>query len=846
MSSVRSQSNDRVMMKKRAIKHGLWVAAALLSISLIACGSDATDNTDTIAGDTSGTELTDTTASDTSVDETTATDGSTTETETTVPSEFDTTPLSLETYEDMFPEYQEFETITRNVTDATPGLSVSYGVSVANEKNGELLAAAAEVSVLDRGYPIAIRVTHTFPKAGALAYKIVDLNGKVVYSGSVTGDANETVTIERGIKGHATGYFKLIAGDKTQAYVVTPPLKDRTLTDSPFGADFASYHLVKNSEDVYRLSAAARLMGITWVRERANWSDYEKTAGGYDFSSTETFYKEIDRSGLNILAMLTSSPKWSKTEMPVTDGSAGGFFGTQLEAYKMAKAMTEYYKGIVDAWELANEPEQNIVDTAEIYASWYKAAALGVYDADHNMTISMAGVCLPDSHMNFTHLLLQNDVMRYTSIFNYHQHFVQNDSIPNYATLFMNREVVSSLALYGATDKPVWITESGMVMAKRDDTDLLRAQVPYTVTSTIQSLAIGTDKHFWFVLSPYWENGDFGTFSPNMEPYPSVAAEAVMTDVMGEAKYLGELSDLPEGAYGYLFKNGKRAVSVVWSAKATTYTFETAGPVIVTTMMGDETLVNPVDGKITVEIGGDPIYITYSNPPASYYKQALTETEVKPIEITEADRVIITPEFEAYNKTSKTEGHIIADGTKINVRVTNLNDYAVTGTVSLAIPGFTVEGASKEITVAALSEGFITLTLKKTDSASFDDFVVVTGTFNGKETSKATFHARTENAAEEAVEFSFRSIELDKTYTTSILGRFEVMVKNASGTAEVRLNETVWDKVEFKNGKISVDLRDIDAGKYVITVAVRTEGGDYDFMKVVMRYDGENVIFTEF
>ncbi len=821
-------------MRLQPLRCLLCAVVALLCILAVACtaGDGTPAQTTGVTHDTTD-DVEHDTAEDTAASTAPDTDSG----------EFDTTPLTPTVREDRFPDYREYEAVVTDTADAVeevPAAAVSYDVPMAEEKDGELLEAAARVGVLDQAYPLAIRVSTTFVTDGEQAYAVTDLLGNVVYSGTLRGKAGETVCATRGIKDHPTGYFQLTVGEERYAYVVTPPLQERHLTDSPFAADLAAYYLLKNTEDVYSIAAAARLMGITWVRDRAKWTHYEKKPGVYDFSVTEAVYKEIDRAGLNLLTMLQLTPLWMRDYMNVVESGGsrpGGFYDTQLEAYRLTKALAEYYKGIVDAWELENEPDQGLVDPAEIYASWYKAAALGVYDADPNAILSFGGLCHPNSQDDYMHLLLRNDVMRYSSIFNYHQHVIQGNGIPNYAELSMVKDTVSSLALYGVSDKPVWITESGMRIDQKTDANL-RGQAPYIVTSTVQSLALGTEKHFWFVLSPYSESGDFGSFSTSLSPYPIIAAEAVMTDVLGEAVYLGELSDLPEDAYGYLFRNGKRAVSVIWSSAGSDgYSFETAGPVIVTDMMGRETFMTPVDGRITVEIGGDPIYITYSNPPASYYQQSFARPEAEPIEITEADRVVITPEFDSYRAQDRVDGHVIADGTQIRVRVTNFNSYAVTGTVSVTVPGFTVEGCDESLTVEPFADGILTLTLKKTSNKGINDFVTFVGTFNGQSTAKAAIHVRTE-ASEGESSLAFRSMVSGKHYPASELSSIAVVARNITGEFEVRLNEERYDNFVAEGKNLRIDLSDIRPGKYILTVGIRTEGGDYIFCQKTLWYDG--------
>lgn len=845
-------------MKKSLLRRLFLLCAvvAIVSVALASCNDK--DNDPTTTSDDNTTSVT---TSVTTGDDETTSESSSSEEETTTDSlinygDFDITPLVLPTYEDRFPEFSEFETDVKYTVLPEEGVSkttLSYCVSVKDEKDGDILDAAAKLLVFDRDYPIAVKVTHKFTENGDVEYKVVDVNGDTVYNGKLTGDAGETVCLTRGIKAHPTGYFKLIVGDTTIPYVVAPPLKDRTLDDSPFAADFAAYYHVEDRDLVFPVSSAARLMGITWIRDRAKWSWFEQTQGNVDFTShdAEQVYSDIDRSGLKILLMMQFTPYWIRDRMPMLDSERrpGGFFDTQLEAYEFVKKYTEHFKDYVDAWEIENEPEQELIDPPEIYAAWFKAAALGAYDTNSSFILSHAGLCHANTEDDYTQLLLRNDMMKYSSMFNYHQHLQQTSTVfPYYPYLYIIKSMTSTLPLYGVCDKPVWMSESGMQMPQSTSADTLRTQIGYVLTSTVQSLSAGTDKHFWYLMvpdSPNAGDNDYGFFNGKFEPRPSVAVEMIMTQVLGEGKYLGELRGMPDKSYGYLFKNGKRAVSVVWSdLKKGTYEFETKGPVIVTDLMGKNTLIEPVDGKISIEFGVDPVYITYTIPPQDYLKHELTESKLKPIEITDGDRVVITPEFTGYTSPEKFGGHMISDGTRINVRVANFNDYAVSGTVSVTIPGYTVEGLDKVVTVAPFQYGFITLTLHQNEEKTdVNDFVTFVGTFNGKETSAAAIHVRNVSGDKDPT-ITPRNFRTTKSFTRSDLTTLSFTVRNTGNRAPtVLFNEEKYDKFTLSERYLDIDINGIEDGKYVITVALCSEGGDYTFTTVTMLVDGENITF---
>ena len=732
-----------------------------------------------------------------------------------------------------------------NHESMTQGIAVSYAVQPEKE-HADALKAAAQVNVFDCKYPLCIRVALPAAAEEKVSVSVTDYFGNVIYQESHTAAANGTVMLEKTVKNHPTGYFVVSAGDQTARYAVLSAFEDAMPEDSPFGMDYASYYLIKDLDKVYQIACAARMAGVTWVRDRADWRTYEPVKGQYDFSSTESVWREIDRAGLNNLAMICSAPAWA-TEGLGAQSMAGGFANTQLEIYRTTKEMTAYYAGLVDAWELWNESDHGFaLETAELYAAWYKAAALGVLDADPNALLSFGGLCQPDTNSDYMHMMFMNDVMKYSSVFNYHAHTPQGTSIPDFTRFAMVSATFASLSHYNTANKPVWLTEAGMkIMTETPTEQLLHEQAPYIVTSTVQSLSMGTDKHFWFVLAPYIEvGGDFGTFGKDYQPYPTLAAQSAMTRVLGKAQYLGELYDLPRNSYGYVFFTGSRAASVLWARGETEYTFETEQAVIVTNIMGTQMLVEPKDGKITLTIGVDPIFITYSQAPA-YQSKQYPQAEIKPVQLGVGERVVLSPEFEGYdinNADTKLNGHVISDGSKITLYVTNLNETEVKGSIRAKLSGFTVEGCERQITVPAMSRVGIELTLVRNTDQKINDYITFVGEFEGESTSCAVAHVYTD-APERALKVKFPTLKSGKEYTADVLNNVALRMGSHEGEGAAYLNGVRLDTVVYDGTELKLDLSALPAGKHMISAGVQTPSGDWIFTVFYATYENDVVIF---
>lgn len=746
-----------------------------------------------------------------------------------------------------FFDYFTLTAVKPEAADVSTPASIALAVDVSKVEDGDVIAGSAAVNVFDQRFPLKLNFGYYFEEAGEIEYTVKDYFGEIVYEGKLVGKQYDLVTVERGIKNHPTGYFTLTCGNDSFSYVVTPAYDTRTLESSPFAMDYASSYHNKDLTNCYNMTAAARLAGVTWVRERAGWNSYEPSKGTYAFSGTEKRFKTITSTGMKLLVDLCPAPTWAtKNEGYTGTTHVGGFRDNQLEFYNMCKAMAAYYDGVVDAWELWNESDHGFaVETAELFAAWYKAGALGVLDGDPDAIVTFGGYCQPNSNSDYVHLSMLNDLLKYSTVYNYHSHLAQSSDYAFQSFISsMANTAHASASLYNRDYlRPVWITEAGMRIDKMVYKSYIN-QANYIITSTVQSLSIGTDMHYWFLLSPYMEaGGDFGTFSPSLEPYPALAAEAIMTRVLGKAEYLGKPMGLSDNGYGFTFNNGTRIVSVLWSTKdGDRYTIETNDPIIVTDMMGGETLMTPEDGKIQIRLSKNPIYVTYSTAP-EYYEHDIADHKYETLTFTAGERVILSPEFENYDindASIKLNGHLIYDGLTVNVRVSNFNSFAVTGTVSGTLMGFEVVGGDKAITVEPYSEKFVTLTLKKTGSESVNSYIVFSGTFNGEETSLSSAHVYTEGALDKG-KISIPAIAAKKYTTKATLSALTATLEEADapGTPLILVNDKVYENYTYENGVFTIDFSTLEEGKYTVIVAVETDGGDYIFKYFIFSYDGK-------
>lgn len=642
--------------------------------------------------------------------------------------------------------------------DLSPSASGNIGyASTPTGDYSKQAVAAAELDVYTGSWDMRatfnlVSFASTEEEAADITVKITDYYNDVVLEHTER-PVFGAYTLKIDLGKHPTGYFTLRAtsADRTlfeKSYVVLPPVEERDLeSDSPFASDFASYHILADREDVVaNYAAAAKLCGVSVLRERLDWIYTEWNEGGCDFSRADRFYNKINDMGLEILPFFSNAPRWTTENGKV-------FMDEQLAVYRFSKRVAERYANISQALEVWNEMDYFTYVPADMYASFYKAAALGVVDSGTSLPKIIGGLCEPVNSNPYLTILYKSDVFDYSDAFNWHYHIY--DRAERSVTEFVDGTKAGQFATFANTylsSLPSWCTEAGIKLyAPAGCADMTFAQqkiqANYMVTSACQSLAAGTDKHFWFILGNMPEDGGwFGSYGADDRPFASVVTEAVMTQTLGKGIYKGELKGLPSGAEGHVINNGEDDVIVLWATSDRDVTLSVPGNVLKTTVVGNREVLCPTNGKITVKAGSEPMFITVDGTVDASSYTATSNDEIKTIsaksDFTVGERVILTQlwydltDSASYLSARNNGYRVSANGNTITLQLVNFNDFEVTGTVSGSADGYTVTGSGETITIPAMSETEVTFTITP-NGGTGATYLTFEGTFNGSETSKS-------------------------------------------------------------------------------------------------------------
>ena len=456
------------------------------------------------------------------------------------------------------------------------------------------------------------------------------------------------------------------------AVTVSPQAREK-FDDTAFAADFAGDMDTGSISRAQSFARAFQLAGITWTRERgvSRTKVDQNIALKAAVSNAGVSAVEVpDGNSVSIV----SSTDWQ---------GLGDLYQT---AYLSWKGYPATNKGYTDMFEVFNEQDLGSVP-ADIYSAYFKAAAIGLADSPERPYVSATGLAMYTGL--YFDLLSQNQVWRYSDIYNFHAH-EQLDNRAEWARQYSN-------AYAEGEPLPLYLTEAGIHQIPPEGGVLSDEQMAesarFAITSTVSSLAHGTDKHFWFLFRPYIENnGNFSCFHANSYyPYPAYAALSNMTYRLGEGLYSGILCNLPDGATGYLFDDGTgRDIAVIWAEDKCEVTFQ-ANKLTWSDMLGYEEERTSQTGEITLNIWKDPIFVMFEEPcnTADYYPVDYRKNVVEHNTFTVNERVVLQPIWEGFTLP---DASIKANGYKldkdevqtVSVRVYNLNPTAVFGTLRVA------------------------------------------------------------------------------------------------------------------------------------------------------------------
>ncbi|MCL2783949.1 MAG: hypothetical protein FWD55_00650 [Propionibacteriaceae bacterium] len=634
------------------------------------------------------------------------------------------------------------------------------------------------------------------PTSTLVNWRVVDYFGVQVDSGAASIPPGWTKASVR-VSTNSIGHYVLeasVLGETLFGNFAIVNDRREYLADSPFGVNtfLTIYGRGKDSPpyDVHRTYEllddyvrALKLSGVTWVRDAVLWTDLAPyvLAEQQPEPWLTRYFSAYHDAGLNVSAMFgwTPSSVVSAERLLLDENPLKMLPDDLTQAYEAGEKFAEYFGPRVSVWELYNEPEGDLgvsnVEGVDRYAAAVKALTLGFHES--GAAVTMGGLSGRDTEaynaQNATRLswsrswgayqdaLFDNGVLDYVDVYSFHNHQPNADPAQEKAAtqayfkpvtenVFLTSNSVAHLAKRDALapSMPAWLNEAGGAIPNSpqglDTLAKQQAQARFWVTSAVQSLATGVDKHFWHVgIQSVEELGNFkdiywGSFSPydpptrQITPYAAYSAQAALTEALGSGEYQGTVGGLPTGAQGYVFRDGADTTLVLWADQEGRTARLNVGKPSVTQIdiMGRKTTSASVAGVVEVALGPDPIYLKVAGsiPASTYTSNPHVELPVVVQTHTESQRIVVDPIFPVkLGDNAKGPGGYQLPAnvdSLVKVNVYNFNDTSVTGRVDGSISGgvgYTLTGPLEAQPLSIPAGGKATLTYRIRPSGTPSD-----------------------------------------------------------------------------------------------------------------------------
>ncbi len=579
---------------------------------------------------------------------------------------------------------------------------------------------------------------HT-PEPQTIDYRVTDYFANDVAQGNVTVPEGST-SASVALSGLPPGNYRVVGSLRSSHQVEVvgyfarlPKANSIPARDSRFGINTAAAELVPSSR-LEAFAAAMKDAGAGYVRDQLYWPVAEPERDVHYFDQYNHFAAAFLRQGLRTVTywgfaggagsgVSAGAPTWARSGTSPLPGDL-------RDAYDFAKQLAKQSRGAggyaLESW---SEPDLGSDSTTgDQHAAYTKAAMLGMYEGSRRVVrIGNATLPLPESagpNWEFQQLLMQNDVTRYADVSNFHG-YAFDAAHPDFpAQADLQREMSRT---YDASTQ-TWMTESGIFLPGQPtppdedvSPDRQREQAQYLVRSSVQDLAAGTDKHFWFSGMPFdWDASGlyFGALTREFQPLPSYSAHAAMTSILGKADFVQTEQGLPAGVSGYTFRSDDRVITVAWSAEPQTVSLPVYGrDGHVYNIMGDEVERRGArGGPIEVKLSQNPIYVVSQGARGLPKQRDDQGPRARSRDLSPAEHIVLSqqwgPDNQAPAKPAAATGYRLDKTTTMSLEVYNFNPQARSVTVAPHVwGGWSITPGSRPVTVPAFGRTSIEFTV---------------------------------------------------------------------------------------------------------------------------------------
>ncbi|WP_030669591.1 hypothetical protein [Streptomyces sp. NRRL B-1347] len=554
----------------------------------------------------------------------------------------------------------------------------------------------------DERATLAFELNAAAPEPLSVSYRLLDHSSKEVASGSVrvpagaTGAALPLPALPPGAYRAVAALGSAPKATVTGRFARLPEQRPVRGPANRFGVNVATYALVPPAR-LPALASALAALGVGHVRDGGSWPAVQRARHApFAGEPYETALAAFQDHGLKVTEVVSPPPDWALTQTSVP------LPADLRDAYRYAAHLAgRGGRAAADALQLSNEPDVDATaSTGDQHAAYVKAAALGIADQPDAPPVVLPGIAQEGV---FQELMLRNDVVRYADVWSFHGYPPLDDTDPEPSSAPEEQQELRRRFGVPGREAAMWMTECGAFLPAVPGGDpayaTQRTQARYLVMSTVESLAAGTDRQFWFCGPPCTDDGvSFALFSRAFQPLPAFSAYAALTALLGEANFAGLLAELLPRAAGFVFADGAgRTVTVVCAPRARSVDVPVPdGPTRVYDIMGAPRGTPPRSrrGTVRVKASRDPLYLVTDAPPERRPKPPAGDGRTRTRPLSPAEHIVLDQRFAAAESApNKADGdaepplgYRLGGTTRMHLAVYNFNPTARTVTLTARPP----------------------------------------------------------------------------------------------------------------------------------------------------------------
>lgn len=624
-----------------------------------------------------------------------------------------------------------------------------------------------------------------------LSVEVLDYFGKSVYTSSDYVDKSTTTkTITP--TGLTLGHYRITVTyddvSATKSFSVVPNLEDRRDSSDSFFAfntliSHSSGQSTNDRKNIADYVKTIQLAGVPAVREMMCGTDVmrnpetnpeiDTTSATSSWLHYDEIMDEYKKAGIKVELMFHSMcglKNYTTGEYYYTPGFPNEWTDrdnhfipeTLQNVYTFTNKLVEKYPNI-EILEIYNEPDLTSThakadDGADLFAAFTKAGAIGAYDANPNVKISVSGFAGKKPYISQVY---RNEIDDYVDILSYHVYkswqTSHKDSVLDYP--LSAKDWINLSKNFNMGDKQIHVNETGLRVPTKQNNDgddemtfeQQKAQARFNTTSAIKGIANGEDRHYMFKHGYFFEadTNNFGTLTKDNQPYMVYSAVSALTNSIGNGKYLGSMNSMPTNSEGYVFKDGTDTVLCLWSkTDNTSVSIGVDKQATLIDIMGNESTISPTNGNLNLTIGQDIVYVRFTgDADASLYTPSgFAKKEEITHNIGEEQRIVLNQRFEksadenvintGYYKLSSSEDN------KVELDVFNFNNEEKTVRIKAKTSGewgISTEDDVTAVTVPAMGKTTLTFNVKRNPSkdVTLTQPLIFTGYLNGNATSRS-------------------------------------------------------------------------------------------------------------